>query len=188
MVLPVRIELTTSALPRMRSTTELRQHVRAKIFGDGGPMAVTAPLCQGRNMSDKEKAERLAAKLRENLRRRKAQAREMHSSSPLGEVSAAPAADGGVQEDETPLSASPTSPPLRGREFAGAWSGLVRREPRSLRLGTLSRAAGEGREGAVAASLDARAERRSRPTRRYPPKPRLSGRIRAAGLRRRGPD
>jgi hypothetical protein len=25
-VLPVRIELTTSALPRMRSTTELRQH------------------------------------------------------------------------------------------------------------------------------------------------------------------
>jgi len=27
MVLPVRIELTTSALPRMRSTTELRQHV-----------------------------------------------------------------------------------------------------------------------------------------------------------------
>ena len=26
MVLPVRIELTTSALPRMRSTTELRQH------------------------------------------------------------------------------------------------------------------------------------------------------------------
>ena len=28
MVLPVRIELTTSALPRMRSTTELRQHTR----------------------------------------------------------------------------------------------------------------------------------------------------------------
>ena len=28
MVLPVRIELTTSALPRMHSTTELRQHVR----------------------------------------------------------------------------------------------------------------------------------------------------------------
>ena len=34
MVLPVRIELTTSALPRMRSTTELRQH-----FGGGAPMA-----------------------------------------------------------------------------------------------------------------------------------------------------
>ena len=31
MVLPVRIELTTSALPRMRSTTELRQHVRRRL-------------------------------------------------------------------------------------------------------------------------------------------------------------
>jgi hypothetical protein len=30
-VLPVRIELTTSALPRMRSTTELRQH---RLSGD----------------------------------------------------------------------------------------------------------------------------------------------------------
>jgi hypothetical protein len=30
MVLPVRIELTTSALPRMRSTTELRQHVAGR--------------------------------------------------------------------------------------------------------------------------------------------------------------
>ena len=77
MVLPVRIELTTSALPRMRSTTELRQHVRAKSFGDAGPMAAARALCQGRSMSEKDKAERLAAKLRENLRRRKAQAREM---------------------------------------------------------------------------------------------------------------
>ena len=33
MVLPVRIELTTSALPRMRSTTELRQH-RLVAAGD----------------------------------------------------------------------------------------------------------------------------------------------------------
>ena len=34
MVLPVRIELTTSALPRMRSTTELRQHVgRTRAYG-----------------------------------------------------------------------------------------------------------------------------------------------------------
>ena len=36
MVLPVRIELTTSALPRMRSTTELRQHGQfglADVFG-----------------------------------------------------------------------------------------------------------------------------------------------------------
>ena len=35
MVLPVRIELTTSALPRMRSTTELRQHFR--LVGGRGP-------------------------------------------------------------------------------------------------------------------------------------------------------
>jgi hypothetical protein len=45
MVLPVRIELTTSALPRMRSTTELRQHVgrmaglMAKRFGPVNPLA-----------------------------------------------------------------------------------------------------------------------------------------------------
>ena len=38
MVLPVRIELTTSALPRMRSTTELRQH----FSGGGAPMTVRA--------------------------------------------------------------------------------------------------------------------------------------------------
>src|SRR6185369_12484802 len=49
-VLPVRIELTTSALPRMRSTTELRQHFVRK----GAPMAAApAPvnpplrLCSG---------------------------------------------------------------------------------------------------------------------------------------------
>ena len=40
MVLPVRIELTTSALPRMRSTTELRQHfVRKRRAYGGGPHA-----------------------------------------------------------------------------------------------------------------------------------------------------
>lgn len=40
MVLPVRIELTTSALPRMRSTTELRQHDHfdrpSPVEGGGG--------------------------------------------------------------------------------------------------------------------------------------------------------
>jgi hypothetical protein len=36
MVLPVRIELTTSALPRMRSTTELRQPI---AFREAGAMA-----------------------------------------------------------------------------------------------------------------------------------------------------
>ena len=68
MVLPVRIELTTSALPRMRSTTELRQHCPET----GGPMAVRALGCQGKGMTNKDKDARLAAALRENLRKRKA--------------------------------------------------------------------------------------------------------------------
>ena len=38
-------------------------------------MAAGLLLCQGKRMTDREKAERLAAKLRENLRRRKAQGR-----------------------------------------------------------------------------------------------------------------
>ena len=38
-------------------------------------MAAGLLLCQGKRMNDKEKAERLAAKLRENLRRRKLQNR-----------------------------------------------------------------------------------------------------------------
>ena len=84
MVLPVRIELTTSALPRMRSTTELRQHfVRERRAYGGGPRA-RQPVAGPRRErhvdemaeKDKEREERLAAALRENLRRRKAQARE----------------------------------------------------------------------------------------------------------------
>ena len=82
MVLPVRIELTTSALPRMRSTTELRQH----FFRKGAPMAAApapvnlAGLVRARHVAemtsnDKAREERLAAALRENLKRRKAQAR-----------------------------------------------------------------------------------------------------------------
>ena len=87
MVLPVRIELTTSALPRMRSTTELRQHCpstpieplvakRARVRAEGG--RVVNPEAGGQRpvMPEKdERAERLAAALRENLRKRKAQAR-----------------------------------------------------------------------------------------------------------------
>ena len=84
MVLPVRIELTTSALPRMRSTTELRQHWPA----------TTWPLAEGaletsrdglsrrcrhaiaNNMESKaERDARLGAALRANLKRRKEQAR-----------------------------------------------------------------------------------------------------------------
>ena len=78
MVLPVRIELTTSALPRMRSTTELRQHCP----GTGGPMAVRAMRCQGKGMTNKDKEARLAAALRENLRKRKA---ATASTKPLSE-------------------------------------------------------------------------------------------------------
>ena len=43
-------------------------------------MAVRLLLCQGKRMTDKEKAERLAAKLRENLRRRKAQTRDLQDN------------------------------------------------------------------------------------------------------------
>ena len=85
-MLPVRIELTTSALPRMRSTTELRQHfVRKRRAYDGAALAVSTQLAATRRerhvaqmtAKDKEREERLAAALRENLRRRKAQTREL---------------------------------------------------------------------------------------------------------------
>ena len=81
MVLPVRIELTTSALPRMRSTTELRQHFTCSEKGALWPWAgrrVKARCGKGlRGMAkrDEERERRLAEALRENLRRRKAQAR-----------------------------------------------------------------------------------------------------------------
>ena len=92
MVLPARIELATSALPRMRSTTELRQHfhhpaepfgLRSRAYGRARPacqgglrpmpqFAYGAAMTSGQ---DDRKA-RLAQALRDNLRRRKAQARE----------------------------------------------------------------------------------------------------------------
>ena len=86
-MLPVRIELTTSALPRMRSTTELRQHEPAGAAGDAAlwrkqgsasrRLARPAPIRLDRAMTrkDEERERRLAEALRENLRRRKAQAR-----------------------------------------------------------------------------------------------------------------
>ncbi len=78
-VLPVRIELTTSALPRMRSTTELRQHFRKADAYEGPGLALSTRRSHDGAMAgkDEEREERLAAALRENLRRRKAQAREM---------------------------------------------------------------------------------------------------------------
>jgi hypothetical protein len=106
MVLPVRIELTTSPLPRGCSTTELRQRrplakMRTKAaVADAAILATRPEAAQahtlsisdlfrarsgGRNLpcvNDRPKAakkarqqRRLGAALRENLRRRKAQAR-----------------------------------------------------------------------------------------------------------------
>src|SRR5215510_4351641 len=92
MVLPVRIELTTSPLPRGCSTTELRQHWRRQIARyrrvrrtgaeTGAILATRLPQAQPVGMSERPKQEkkaaaqrRLAAALRDNLKRRKAQAR-----------------------------------------------------------------------------------------------------------------
>lgn len=55
-------------------------------------MAVRLLLCQGKRMTDKDKAERLAAKLRENLRRRKAQTRDLQDSRHPGAVEDPPPA------------------------------------------------------------------------------------------------
>ncbi len=105
MVLLGRIELPTSALPRMRSTTELQQHtISAWPAADnagraGARFGGEVCVCQGQAcercalaaeksaMTDKappspdtpamSREERLAQRLRENLRRRKAQARAL---------------------------------------------------------------------------------------------------------------
>ena len=79
MVLPVRIELTTSALPRMRSTTELRQQFRWKAPRLWPEATRTVKEGAVSKAEKDQKAERLAAALRENLRRRKAQARASDS-------------------------------------------------------------------------------------------------------------
>ena len=89
LVLPVRIELTTSPLPRGCSTTELRQHRRGMASRAGANarrnaaiLATRAPVAQPFAMTDRPKeqqkqrrAGRLSAALRDNLKRRKAQAR-----------------------------------------------------------------------------------------------------------------
>ena len=80
-MLPVRIELTTSALPRMRSTTELRQHFvwKTRAYDGAAPKLSTRLAAPGGSRhvigvagKDKKREERLAAALRDNLRRRKA--------------------------------------------------------------------------------------------------------------------
>src|SRR5436853_4213606 len=88
LVLPVRIELTTSPLPRGCSTTELRQHLRGTDAGGARPPKLARSLPQGRlgrnlvgmsgHSKQRKKAaaqQRLATALRDNLKRRKAQTR-----------------------------------------------------------------------------------------------------------------
>src|SRR5882724_5363439 len=88
MVLPGRIELTTSPLPRGCSTTELRQHLRRTDAGGTRPPKLARSLPYGRRrrnlvgMSEQPKQrkkaaaqQRLATALRDNLKRRKAQTR-----------------------------------------------------------------------------------------------------------------
>ena len=80
MVLLERIELSTSPLPRVRSTTELQQRwIEAGAIGHRGALVKRVAARQARGMAGQNdkptRDERLAAKLRENLKRRKAQAR-----------------------------------------------------------------------------------------------------------------
>src|SRR5262249_13310745 len=95
MVLPVRIELTTSPLPRGCSTTELRQHRfrRTRPCGDAtnAPATARRSLPQGGNWRNhlamtgsdprnaknakQNRVERPSGALRDNLRRRKTQAK-----------------------------------------------------------------------------------------------------------------
>ncbi len=73
-----RIELPTSPLPRVRSTTELQQPGNARtgrrglLCAGGGNVKAEAMV---ETPKDPSREERLAAKLRENLKRRKSQAR-----------------------------------------------------------------------------------------------------------------
>ena len=89
MVLLGRIELPTSPLPRVRSTTELQQRRKARAIGVRGHdvkrgLRLAVNSGKGLRMSeDREpltREERLAARLRENLRRRKAQARALDAA------------------------------------------------------------------------------------------------------------
>ena len=89
MVLLGRIELPTSPLPRVRSTTELQQRRKARAIGVRGLdvkpcLSRLANSGKALRMSEERepttREERLAAKLRENLRRRKAQARALDAT------------------------------------------------------------------------------------------------------------
>jgi len=103
MVLLDRIELSTSSLPMTRSTTELQQQPdrpQTDVAGQARPMAGRPTPVKvrgltlrrfrghGRNVSktpspaDIERERRLADALRDNLRKRKAQARETKAENP----------------------------------------------------------------------------------------------------------
>jgi hypothetical protein len=103
MVLLERIELSASPLPRVCSTTELQQRDH-RLAGNTAGLGAGAPSQRHRPLSSirrrgkrrsmaagndpETREERLAAKLRENLRRRKAQARaldEQGAALPKGE-------------------------------------------------------------------------------------------------------
>ena len=85
-----RIELSASPLPRVRSTTELQQPTEARPIvaqlanvkrglKEKGVRAKAFRMNEGQD-NNLSREERLAVKLRENLRRRKAQNREMRDS------------------------------------------------------------------------------------------------------------
>ncbi len=107
MVLLGRIELPTSPLPRVRSTTELQQHT-CRAAGAGycawAPPLSTSRLThwqftrQSLPMGTQAKAqtreERLAARLRENLRRRKQQARSLTDDNATESQTGEPPAQG----------------------------------------------------------------------------------------------
>ena len=81
-----RIELPASPLPRVRSTTELQQHRgEAARLRHERRLVKRGPVGQAPEMANDEKPSRearLAEKLRENLRRRKQQARSLGRSGP----------------------------------------------------------------------------------------------------------
>ena len=102
-VLLGRIELPTSPLPRVRSTTELQQRASGAPRGAGQARAIVAAganvkhglrriamtgMAAGMSHAsdNRTREERLAAKLRENLHRRKAQARALGNGSKAGEA------------------------------------------------------------------------------------------------------
>ena len=113
MVLPVRIELTTSPLPRGCSTTELRQRAEReekypptrRFLATALKVAQPSPVAERRenqhskhDRKAREKA-RLAAALRENLKRRKAQAKD-RAGADAGKGSEKPHDSAGIGADK----------------------------------------------------------------------------------------